>query len=853
MLDTRIIVIGTLFVSLIAALVGCAEPTIDEEAASQYAEEWASTVEGHLKSQAVLAAGSEALESRFQQAVDEESRQQPATPFAELIDEVYAERDYQPALIGEDQLSDAGEAIWEILQDLEAHHLDPEPYRLEIIEEALEQWEERRESVAEFDALQPTSEDRQQAISWLVEQPESEFDLSEANYEVLTDTIVDDPNLGNRLTEAVEDYQDKHSAIAESASKAEQALAVGLARYAREQRHFRVKDIFVHPRHWDFYNEPDVDNSGRRPDPARGGFLAGRIWRDAAHLAEEITEENKYEILDGRIQETVAGVIESDDPFARVAAIAPQQPQYAGLVEEHRRYRDIVEQGGWEEVERRDNLREGHSDPVIADLKKRLQIEGYFPADAEIDETFDEALTDAIRAYQETHQMEVSGRPHHIFWYSLNLPAERRLAQIQLNIDRWRKTNIKHDEDSYVYVNIPDFKIELWHEQERIKRFRTIVGDNERSRNPLTDEVEYSNRTPTPMAAYIDRVIFNPYWNVTQRIRAVRILPEVQESIETKYALKINELRQRAGQGLSTDDLSQVSLASIRSGIDLVEHVQPEQAQQSEDESDTEPTEMAAVGGIVDSAESTTADTDDSEEQARQALAAMTEEEKTELRQQVMSQKTSRAISALTSQQSVYNEEFERDEQKRVFHSSVLSELESAFSGDSQTLRSHFTYLDWDTGIVDVESTDPDDIPSWYAANGYEVVHPGHHTWEYVRMLPGGENALGFVKIIFPNYDNVYLHDTPARSLFNQEIRGLSHGCIRLQRPMELSEALLNLDGQDVNIDQILASEEYYPIFLDRQIPVFLEYYTVRVDDEGRANFLADIYDYDDEILEDVL
>lgn len=859
MLDYKIVVLSASSLFLMAGLIGCAEPMIDEEEATQYADQWASSVEDYLQSQAVLAASSEALKAQFKNALEAESRQQPATPFAELMNTIYAEREYTPALVGDKSLSEAGEATWELLQDVDAHNLDPEPYQIEAIAEALEQWEERRESVVEFEALQATAEDRAEAVAWLIEQPESEFELVDANFDELTNALIEDPERGSRLSQAVEEYQDKNSAIAESASKAEQQMAVGLARYAQEQRHFRVKEIFVHPRHWDYYNEPDVDDSGRRPDPQRGSFLAGRIWRDAAHLAEEITEENEMEILDGRIRETVADVISSDDPAARIAAIAPQQPQYAGLVEEHRRYRDIVEQGGWEEVERRDNLRAGQSSPVVADLKRRLRVEGYFPDDVEITDTFDEDLTEAINAYQETHQMTATGRPHHVFWYSLNIPAERRLAQIRLNLDRWRETNVKHEDDTYAFINIPDFNIEMWHHQERIKRFATIVGDNERSRNPLTDETEHSNRTPTPMAAYIDRVIFNPYWNVTKRIRAVRILPEVQESIETKYALKINELRQQAQDGVADIDESQVTLASIRSNINIDDHQPPdtdENTGESQADSDVDES-VAALADDVELEEVEAHLDGDGEEQASGVLEQLSEEEKAELRQKLIAEKTQRAISELTSQQNVYNEEFERDEQKRVFHTSVLRQLESDLhGGDSEAiaaLHARFPYLDWETGIVDVESTDPDNIPSWYKANGYEVVHPGHHTWEYVRMLPGDENSLGAVKIIFPNYDNVYLHDTPARELFNRDVRGFSHGCIRLHRPLELSQTLLDLDGKDDNIDQILASEEYYPIFLDRQIPVYLEYYTVRIDDEGRANFLADIYDYDDEELGEVL
>ncbi len=839
----RNFVIATATLSITLGAMGCGEPTIEEEDARQYVDQWGPTVEDSLRSRAELAAASEALNTRFSSAAAAEERQvqRDEPPFGILVTQVYEERDFEPRLIDDEGLNERGQAIWETLQVVEDHQLDPEPYRLDAIAEALQNWEERIGSVADFDGLGATDDDLNNAVAWLVEQPQSAFELSADNHEELTTTLIDDDDLGARLRSALEDYQQKRASIAEAAAEVEYLLAAGVARYAREQRHFRIKEIFVHPRHWDFYNEPDVENSGRRPDPARGAFLAGRIWRDAAHLTEEIAEKNEAEILHQKIADTVAAVIDADAPRDELAAIPPQQPQYAGLVAEYRRYRDIVDNGGWQVVERTDNLRQGQSHPIISELKERLRVEGYFPDDVDIDDTYDEHLRSAIEDYQTTHQLQVTGRPHGVFWFSLNIPAERRLAQIALNIERWRETNVQHELDQYVFVNIPEFTIEMWKEQERIKRFATIVGDNELSVNPLTDEEEHSNRTPTPMAAYIDRVIFNPYWNVTQRIRAVRILPEVKKSIERKYALQFAQLleeHQSAAAAQPTRPGPSLAMLGRGGGGSTTAAVQDEESADDAVEGQTE--EQAA---------------EPADEPAEQPPEPeLTEEELAELEEKQRQERLNRAFDDWTYTQRVYNEDSERHEQRRFFHSSKLRQIEATVDGDDpealEALHARFTYLDWETGEVDVESTDRDDIPSWYERNGYEVVHPGHAVWEYVRMLPGPENALGDVKIIFPNYDNIYLHDTPGRSLFSSTIRGFSHGCIRLQRPLQLSEALLELDGQNVNIQRILDDEDYHPIFLNRQVPVFLEYYTVTVDDEGRANFLADIYDYDDEELE---
>jgi len=103
----------------------------------------------------------------------------------------------------------------------------------------------------------------------------------------------------------------------------------------------------------------------------------------------------------------------------------------------------------------------------------------------------------------------------------------------------------------------------------------------------------------------------------------------------------------------------------------------------------------------------------------------------------------------------------------------------------------------------------------------------------------GRRNALGLVKFLFPNKFNVYMHDTPAKSLFNRTRRAYSHGCIRLEKPM----ALLNELGYSYN------TKKHTWITLKKQIPVYVEYHTVWVDDEGIVQFRPDIYGYEKKLF----
>jgi len=147
--------------------------------------------------------------------------------------------------------------------------------------------------------------------------------------------------------------------------------------------------------------------------------------------------------------------------------------------------------------------------------------------------------------------------------------------------------------------------------------------------------------------------------------------------------------------------------------------------------------------------------------------------------------------------------------------------------------------------------------PSYFERHNYEIVTDEHGN-EFVRQKPGPENALGKVKFLFPNSHSVYMHDTPERFLFNKPTRGYSHGCIRIEDPMNFAKYLLDLDGrwtgaaQDRQIAEWVEEKEEHWVTLKQTLPVHIEYFVVRVGDEGRTHFLADIYDRDEPRLDRV-
>jgi murein L,D-transpeptidase YcbB/YkuD len=141
---------------------------------------------------------------------------------------------------------------------------------------------------------------------------------------------------------------------------------------------------------------------------------------------------------------------------------------------------------------------------------------------------------------------------------------------------------------------------------------------------------------------------------------------------------------------------------------------------------------------------------------------------------------------------------------------------------------------------------------------GYVVMRNGHTVestrvnWakanlrEYTIYQPSGDdNALGLVKFLFPNKHSVYLHDTPARSLFNERVRLFSHGCMRVRNPQVFAQDLLNIDRGAAAPDVkrlVRKGPKDNNVTLSTPIPVHVGYFTVWIGDDGQPQYFKDYY-----------
>ncbi|RYB02391.1 L,D-transpeptidase family protein [Lichenibacterium ramalinae] len=133
--------------------------------------------------------------------------------------------------------------------------------------------------------------------------------------------------------------------------------------------------------------------------------------------------------------------------------------------------------------------------------------------------------------------------------------------------------------------------------------------------------------------------------------------------------------------------------------------------------------------------------------------------------------------------------------------------------------------------------------PNYFEDHGYEVVQRNGET--YVRQPPGDSNALGRIKFMFPNKFSVYLHDTNARSYFGREDRALSHGCVRVDQPFKLAEAVLGRDRgwSEARVESMVGGAER-TVNLPRPVQVHMNYFTAFVDETGQLRLRDDIYGY---------
>jgi murein L,D-transpeptidase YcbB/YkuD len=160
----------------------------------------------------------------------------------------------------------------------------------------------------------------------------------------------------------------------------------------------------------------------------------------------------------------------------------------------------------------------------------------------------------------------------------------------------------------------------------------------------------------------------------------------------------------------------------------------------------------------------------------------------------------------------------------------LAEEILPAVEEDDGYLEKHQMEVVQDGQVVSLDDVDREDLKSFR-----------------VRQRPGAHNALGHVKFVFPNPYDIYLHDTPADSLFAREERAFSHGCVRVEKPTELALALLGDQSKWTRaaIEKAMQPGAEHSVKLSKPVPVHIAYWTAWVEADGSVGYGDDVYEHD--------
>jgi murein L,D-transpeptidase YcbB/YkuD len=193
---------------------------------------------------------------------------------------------------------------------------------------------------------------------------------------------------------------------------------------------------------------------------------------------------------------------------------APPFAQYRGLRDKLAEYRAIAARGGWPQLPPRPSLKPGATDPRVPAVRKRLAVTGEWPVDDPDDAlVYDQALVAAVKRFQRYHGVDPDGVIGPATLAALNVPVERRIRQLVINMESWRWVD-RNPGDWWLTVNIPGFRLTALRGGRAELSMSVIVGDEFHMTPVFSDRLRY--------------VEFNPSWNVPTSIAQKEFLPKLQ-------------------------------------------------------------------------------------------------------------------------------------------------------------------------------------------------------------------------------------------------------------------------------------------------------------------------------------
>ncbi len=280
-------------------------------------------------------------------------------------------------------------------------------------------------------------------------------------------------------------------------------------------------------------------------------MLTEKVLSYASHIyTGAINPEKIYPLWKGKKREAsrdlpneLAQSIKNGWLASFIESLHPRSRGYRKLRNVLQRYETVKNRGGWFPIEKGPTLQQGDRGPRVAKLKYRLKVMGDGLAEGPIEnDIFDESVVAAVKHFQHRHGLVEDGLVGGKTLSELNVPVEKRIEQLQLNMERWRWFPDSFG-DRYLLVNIPAFELTVVKSGDRIDKMRVIVGKKSRQTPVISDQMTY--------------IEINPYWNVPYRIAAREILPKIKK--DPAYLIE-NDMRVLEGWGNNARQLDPIGI-----------------------------------------------------------------------------------------------------------------------------------------------------------------------------------------------------------------------------------------------------------------------------------------------------
>lgn len=264
------------------------------------------------------------------------------------------------------------------------------------------------------------------------------------------------------------------------------------------------------------------------------------------------SRETVFEREKKKVKAFMALLLMAPDGRAAMATLDPPHPQYQQMKAVLARYRAMAEatrqpdsdQVGCPKLPENWRFREGSRGKEVEKLQRRLACEGYY--DGPIDGRYEGASVEAVKAYQEQHDLPAEGHVLKETIRSMNVPLTHRVMQIELALQRMREARFERMGDYFIRVNLPSFRFKVYEHGQVIKEHKVIIGTNRLDDDKVKLVQGHINRTKL-FGTELYQVIVNPTWILPKRVEE----GELQTSIEKDedYLEKQNIKKIRLGSG----------------------------------------------------------------------------------------------------------------------------------------------------------------------------------------------------------------------------------------------------------------------------------------------------------------